>query len=88
MSHTFSDHSHCRDYKTFLAPVGLWKSKSIHREITLCPNLKGKSKEKNYCTNKNHVRTFTEYVSVIREDTNNQMQEIYFATDCKRDDLE
>lgn len=36
----------------------------------------------------NNVRKFTEYISLITEDTNNQLQGIYFATDCKRDYLE
>lgn len=71
----------------FSVPVALWK-KSIHRGIVLLPNLKGKPKEKKKWTNKNHVRKLTEYSSLIAEDTNNQMQEIHFATDCKRDDLE
>lgn len=55
---------------------------------SLMSQFEGKTRRKNYCTNKNHVRKFTECISLIGEDTNNQMQEIYFATDCKRDDLE
>jgi len=52
------------------------------------PQFERKIKRRNYCTKMNHVRKFAEDISFIREDTNSQMQEIYFPRDCKRDDLE
>lgn len=48
------------------------------------PEFERNINRRNYCTKMNHVRKFTKDTHVIREDTNNQMQEIYFLTDCKR----
>lgn len=52
------------------------------------PQFERKIKRRYYCTKKNHVRKNSEDISLIREHTNNQMQEIYFPIDWKRDDLE
>lgn len=52
------------------------------------PQFERKIKRRYYCTKINHVRKISEDISLIREHTNNQMQEIYFPTDWKRDDLE